>query len=377
MTICSCMDKPKATRHSEDTEQPKCSTTLGRQLHRVVYGPNSPYDGLQELAAEWNQLLSRSRFDTLFLTHEWQTIWWEKLGEGELWVLGFRDPAKGDLVGIAPLYRVYNESGRWAGQYSFHIVGCTEVSDYLDVIIAEGWEKAVYADLLDWLNGPMAPEWQAVDLCNLPEVSRTYQDLPGLAEANGIHAEVTQEDVAPYIPLPCRYNDYLANQVDKKQRHEIRRKQRRALRETQVSFHFVNEQDDLDTAMEHFVALQRMSRADKEEFMTPQMQEFFKALARCMMDAGYLRLSFLEMDGVKAATYLAFEYNGSFMLYNSGYHTGDYSHLSPGWVLLAYLIQYAIAVGCSVFDFLQGNEEYKYRFGSQDHKVMRVILQRP
>lgn len=371
------MDKPRAPHHGEDIEQPECSTEMERRLHRVVYGPNSPYDGLHELASEWNQLLARSRFDTLFLTHEWQSIWWEKLGEGDLWVLAFRDSSNGALVGIAPLYRVYNEAGRWAGQHSFHIVGCTEVSDYLDVIIAEGWENAVYADLLDWLNGPTAPDWQVVDLCNLPEVSRTYQDLPGLAEASGLQAEVTLEDVAPYIPLPCRYSDYLANQVVKKQRHEIRRKQRRAERETRVSFYFVNEHDDLDAAMEHFVALQRMSRADKEEFMTPQMQEFFIALAHCMMDAGYLRLSFLELDGLKAATYLAFEYNGSFMLYNSGYHTGEVSHFSPGWVLLAYLIQYAIAVGCSVFDFLQGNEEYKYRFGSQDRKVMRVILHRP
>lgn len=45
-------------------------------------------------------------------------------------------------------------------------------------------------------------------------------------------------------------------------------------------------------------------------------------------------------------------------------------------MLLAYAIQYAIAVGCQVFDFMQGDEEYKYRFGSLDYAVMRVIVSR-
>jgi CelD/BcsL family acetyltransferase involved in cellulose biosynthesis len=46
-------------------------------------------------------------------------------------------------------------------------------------------------------------------------------------------------------------------------------------------------------------------------------------------------------------------------------------------VLLSYAIQYAIASGCRVFDFMQGGEEYKYRFGAHDYKVMRVMLRRP
>jgi hypothetical protein len=33
-------------------------------------------------------------------------------------------------------------------------------------------------------------------------------------------------------------------------------------------------------------------------------------------------------------------------------------------------------VGNKVFDFMQGNEEYKYRFGSQDYAVMRVLVSR-
>ncbi len=346
-------------------------------LDCTIYGPTSSMSGFAALAAEWNELLARSRFDTFFLTLEWQSTWWDYLGEGELWIVAFR--AAGKLVGIAPLYRLQHADGEWAGLSSLHLVGCIEVSDFLDLIIAKGWEARVYTALRAWLESDAAPQWDLVDFCNLPEESLTYQTLPALWQQNGHECVITQEDVAPHIVLPQRYESYLADQVDKKQRHEIRRKQRRAERETRVDFYFVPATLDaaaLDAEMDAFIALQRMSSPDKGDFMTAEMQRFFKGMARRMLDAGLLRLAFLTLDGKKAATLFAFEYRGKFLLYNSGYETGDLAQYSPGWVLLAYLIQYAIAAGCTVFDFLQGDEEYKYRFGSTDYKVMRVIVRR-
>ena len=248
------------------------------------------------------------------------------------------------------------------------------MSDYLDVIAAQGWEPAVYQSLLTWLTGQDAPAWDILDLCNLPEASLTYQLLPEMVAQFGLHARVAQEDTAPQFDLPLRYEEYLQEQVDKKQRHEIRRKQRRAEREAQVGFYLVGAKHLLEAEIDDFVALQRASRADKADFMTPEMRRFFLATARQMLDAGTLRLFFLTLNGEKAATLFAFEYDRRFWLYNSGYDPDAYAQLSPGWVILSYAIQYAIATGCRVFDFMQGDEEYKYRFGAQDYKVMRVIV---
>ncbi|MFZ1756584.1 MAG: GNAT family N-acetyltransferase [Caldilineaceae bacterium] len=344
------------------------------RLTYTVYSPGSHPTGFTALAPEWNNLLARSRFDTLFLTHEWQSTWWQELGEGDLWIVAFYHPDDERLVGIAPFYRLLRKDSPWAGSYVFHLVGCTEVSDFLDLIIEAGQEEAVYESLCHWLHSADAPEWEVLDLCNLPEDSLSWQTLPTIARGAGHRVEVTQEDVAPNIPLPARYDDYLNQRVEKKQRHEIRRKQRRAERETEVGFYVVGQEHDLNREMDDFIALQQASRPDKEAFMTAEMQHFFRFAARRMLDAGFLRLFFLTLDGVKAATYFAFEYKGHLLLYNSGYDTGDSAYLSPGWVLLAYLIQHSIASGLKVFDFLQGDEEYKYHFGSQDYKVMRTVV---
>lgn len=350
--------------------------THASPLQITVYGPDARPTGFEALAGAWNHLVTRSRFNSIFLTHEWQTTWWNALGQGDLWILAFHCPRQQALIGIAPLFLHTIARGADAGKRQFNLVGCIEVSDYLDLIMEAGREHDVYTALLAWLHSGEAPAWDILDLCNLPQASLTYQALPALAAEFSLQSAVVQEDTAPQFLLPPRFEQYLQTQVDKKQRHEIRRKQRRAEREAAIGFYMVGPEHVLEAEIDDFVVLQRASRADKADFMTPQMRRFFLAIAQRMLEAGLLRLLFLTIDGDKAATLFAFEYDRRFWLYNSGYDPDAHAQLSPGWVLLSYAIQYAIAAGCRVFDFMQGDEEYKFRFGAEDYKVMRVTLRR-
>lgn len=375
-SLCAETDTKEAdclpsTRQMNQAQQSAASESV---LRTIIYDPKA--DGFAALKAEWNKVLQRSRYNTIFLTYEWQTTWWECLGEGDLWIVAFRRSDTNELVGIAPLYLVVPTGGRWAGKRKLNLVGCVEVSDYLDLIVAKGWEQSVYAAFYGWLCSNSAPAWDVLDLCNLPQDSLTHHEFHQVVDPTTYTIEITQEDVAPQFVLPFRYENYLQDQVEKKQRHEIRRKQRRAERETAVNFYYVGPQDNLVAEIDDFVALQQASREDKAEFMTPSMRHFFGRMAQRMQEAGWLRLCFLTLNGEKTASLLGFEYNRRYLLYNSGYDPEAYPHLSPGWVLLAYAIQYAIAVGDQVFDFMQGNEDYKYRFGSQDYAVMRVIVSR-
>jgi CelD/BcsL family acetyltransferase involved in cellulose biosynthesis len=84
-------------------------------------------------------------------------------------------------------------------------------------------------------------------------------------------------------------------------------------------------------------------------------------------------LSFLTVNGEKAAGYLSFDYLNRLWVYNSGLDR-RFMEYSPGWVLLGYLLQWANENGYAEFDFMRGDEEYKYRFGAVDRFVMRVTL---
>jgi CelD/BcsL family acetyltransferase involved in cellulose biosynthesis len=326
--------------------------------------------GFAALKPEWNDLVHRSCCDSLFLTWEWQSTWWEHLGQGQLLLLAFRDSDDGRLVGLAPLF-----ASRREDKPGLNVVGCRDVSDYLDLIVEVGQEEAVYRALLDYLEGD-GPEWDCFDLCNIPEASSTYTRLRELAEERGYQTLVEVEDVCPIIELPATWDDYLMS-LDKKQRHEIRRKLRKAEGGSDAEFYVVGPEHDLDAEMSAFIELHQQSTPEKDAFMDPEMQGFFYAVARALQDRGWLQLCFVEIRGTKSASLLNFDYGDDILVYNSGYDPTRFRHLSPGIVVSARAIELAISLGREKFDFLRGDEVYKYRFGAQDTLVRRLLIARP
>lgn len=319
------------------------------------------------LESEWNALLADSVSNTIFLTNEWQRTWWHHLGSGELRVITFREE-DGTLVGIAPLFAATDG----AGVTSLALVGCVDVSDYLDVIVARGAAERVYAALVDTLARADFPRWDWVRLCALPAASPTNTQLQAHAQARGWQVQHRLHDVAPVIELPATWEAYLET-LDKKQRHEIRRKLRRVA-EAPTRWYTIDAAEALEQAINDFIELHQRSRPDKHLFMDARMRGFFAEMARGLFARGWLQLSFLEIAGVRAAAIMNFIYRNEVLVYNSGYDPVQYGAYSPGIVLFARSIQDAIAAQRARYDFLRGNEEYKYRLGARETRVMELHI---
>lgn len=316
------------------------------------------------LREEWNRLLGNSPSDTIFLTWEWQSLWWEYFGRGhQLLLLTARQGE--ELVGIAPLF--------YADEGVIHLVGGTEISDYLDIIALSGHEREVWSAFLAHLL--KEPSWETLDLHNLPAASPTREVLLSLKEEYGLKVEASVEDVCPLIFLPESWEGYL-QMLDRKQRHELRRKMRKAQREAQVEWYLVSEGADLASDMEEFLDLHQRSDPHKEKFMDQRMQRFFKEMAKIAFEAGWLRLGFILINGLKMASLLCFDYGDSILVYNSGYDPERYRALSPGLLATAHCIEVAIRQKKKVLDFLRGSEEYKYRFGGHDTEIYRLVVSR-
>jgi CelD/BcsL family acetyltransferase involved in cellulose biosynthesis len=330
---------------------------------------------LDPLASEWNALLAESITHVPFLRHEYLRAWWETRGGGE-WpaaelavIVARRD---GRLAGAAPFFAAKNRDGEPA----LLLLGSIEISDYLDFIVRPAELQAFFSGLLDFLAKPPAdlPDWRLLDLHNLFESSPTLPVLQ--AEAARCGWSFTQERTyhAPSIPLTGDFETYLAG-IDKKQRHEIRRKMRRAGEAGQeVRWYFVTDPSVLDVEVDAFLALMA-DDPEKAAFLTGPMRRQMHLACRAALENGWLQLAFLEADGAKAAAYLNFDYLGRIWVYNSGLDR-RFLELSPGWVLLGYLLQWANENGRSEFDFMRGEEEYKYRFGAVDHFVVRARVRR-
>lgn len=327
---------------------------------------------LKALKEEWNRLLFSSASHVPFLRHEYQVAWWEEMGggeweSGELFVVTGRDD-RSELVGIAPLFSVSKRDG----ETTLMLLGSVEISDYLDLIVVPGNLQDFCLALLIYLKQHGPGPGNKLDLYNLMDSSPT---LPAVKEAaNSLGWIFIEEPLhrCPYIQLPGDWEAYLAG-IDKKQRHEIRRKMRRAVEYSlPVNCYLVEQCISLDKEIEELFGLMFKDQ-EKARFLTPAMRVQMSRIIKLAYDQGYLQLAFVEVGGKKAAAYLNFDYDGQIWVYNSGYDP-EFREISPGWVLLGYLLKWANENGRTVFDFMRGNEEYKYRFGARDRWVVRLQL---
>ena len=329
---------------------------------------------LISLEKEWNDLLAISASHVPFLRHEYITAWWQGLGggewsHGELSVVTARQE-QGELIGIAPLFLTDNRDGEPA----LMLLGSIEISDYLDIIARPEDTPAFMEALLEHLAQEQAPAFHLLDWYNLLEDSLTLLAMQAAAEKLGW--KVTQEPLqhCPYIPLPGDWDKYICN-IDKKQRHEIRRKMRRA-EEYYLPLRWYIAQDGtrLEEEMDSFLDLMACD-PNKAKFLTPAMRKQMRSIMQAAYNAGWLQLAFIEVNGEKAAGYLNFDYMNHIWVYNSGLDF-RFSALSLGWVLLGHLLQWANEQQRRYFDFMRGDEQYKYRFGAVDRRVMRLMVRK-
>ena len=319
----------------------------------------------QTLRPEWSRLLGEVPFQSVFLTPHWQETWWRHFGAGrQLSILTVRAD-DGQLQGLAPLMRS-NDGTRLA------FIGDLELCDYFDLLIAPHRQEDVAQAMADYLVSQASED---VEIClnNLSASSPTSALLQDSLTRQGLLVETATIETCPTIVLPTDWNAYLAT-LRGKDRHELRRKIRRAENAAELAYAVTDTPERLDEDLDTFIALHRMSQQDdKQGFMTSSKVAFFRDMAHQLWREGWLELAFLHADDHPIAGLCCMTYGTTYAAYNSGYHP-DYGALSAGIVLFADRIRSAIDRGFDAFDFLRGNEGYKYRFGASDRPLSQFMV---
>ncbi len=325
-----------------------------------------------KLAPEWEALLSQSVNPSPFLAHYYQRLWWQSAGGGE-WQNFERELCiitaheDGLLLGIAPLFTWREKDNT----QKLGFIGQVEVSDYLDFIVREADQERFLEALLSFIAQSDQVPAKQLQLANIPDSSASLSILTAIAKAQNWQIDSQVLEVAPYISLAESFETYLA-QIDKKQRHEIRRKVRNAEAQAEISLHFVQDPADLEDNIHTFLHLMRQDPG-KARFLTEEMSHFFKAFTTEAFHQDDLVFSWLLINGQKSAGYLSLRKNNKLYVYNSCWDA-EFSSYSPGWVHLAKLIAWAIKQGLHEVDMMRGDEIYKYRFGGVDRHVLEIRL---
>ena len=308
------------------------------------------HDRLEAVGAPvWDGLVAATRLRSPFLSWTWQREWAHVFAEERRLEIHGVEDGSGGLVALLPLYE--SAPGTW------QILGGADVSDYLDLMAVQGREEEAWMALLQSRTAERV-EWE---LHAVPAASITVTALPQLAAAYGLAASVAVEERCPVLALPSSWETYLAS-LSGKHRHELMRKMRRLQRDApDARVSSASAPAEIEARLGDFFHLHRRSLAGKARFMDSRMERFFRRVLIAFAERGAARLWFLDTPASAIAAFVTIEWDGTVGLYNSGFDP-ERAALSPGVVLLAHVVRDAIARGRRTFDFLRGEERYKYEF---------------
>ena len=325
--------------------------------------PGSDYtiteEPIDSLSNYWLKPQTFLNWDPIFIIPPWLEVWNQAYGptaESCLYSVYRNDT----IVGLAPLLIKEDEAS---------LMGSDDVCDYLDFVVTKGEEANFFNILIEHLKKKGI---RRLNFGLLRPDSTALTHLTPLASKKKYEVVCELEDVSLEMDLPDSWEGYLGV-LKGKQRHEVRRKLKRFQEKGSSEYRVIEDLADVQDAMDLFLKFFRQSRSDKESFLTPKRETFFRALAERMTQEHLLRIGVLDLEDKPVAALMYFEHNDIVYLYNSGYDP-EYGSMGVGLISKIMCIKDSTERGRKTFNFLKGAEVYKYRLGGKEVPLHRCLI---
>jgi CelD/BcsL family acetyltransferase involved in cellulose biosynthesis len=319
--------------------------------------------GFAALEEEWEDLHRHSPRATPFQSWAWLYSWWEHYREGrELRLVTVRD-GEGLLVGLIPFMLE-----RRAGFGRLLFVG-SGITDYLDVLVREGWERRVAEAGVGVLR--RMGSWRVADLQELRPEAAAWGVFEGWP---GPRASVWQSNCPIIEAKPW---DQLLASLKKSLRSSARQTIRRA-GEDGVRCELASV-EGAEEVGRRLVSLHREAWQGKRigpEHLTRRFEAHLEATARRMTAGGLGAISEFWRDGeVVVSHFLVFgrDFVGAYLQGASQEALQRYQSSS---LYIWDAMDVALSRNSKRLDLLRGEEPYKLRWSSGVVPNHRIILGR-
>ena len=306
----------------------------------------------KNILSKWEQSISDSIFLTPFDLISWKKIWIDNYGKD------FQDSFYFGDNYFAPLMK--NK-----GEISF--ISSKDLCDYNNILISEPDISIIQSLIQDIFKDS---EIKRIFLESIPGDSQLFDYFNNLR--NELKIEIMNEDVSPFLVLPNSWEEYLSS-LRKKHRHELRRKIRRLEETVEFTSGDIYDSDEIYNNLDEFIYLHKISSKEKENFMNENREKFFKELVLNLSKENKIIYSYLKVENKTVSSSISFYLNDTRYLYNSGFDP-KYNYLSVGLLNHAFAIQRSISKRFNIFDFMRGNERYKYELGGIDKLIYSITI---
>ena len=330
------------------------SPTAGRYTVRIA-----TVEQFRNSQLAWNHLVSAMRFASPFCTWEWIFTWWENFGAGQELIPLFI--YEGDeLRAILPLFKRHGSGvSQWFYGVTLDYCGATTLyPDHLDIICAPEHASACAAAAFGFLETQLSA-WAWARLPMLAEDSALFRALPHFS--GKLRAAKRQAAIAPYIELTDSFEEYLVK-LPKKDRYKIKSPRKKVLEEGKLRYSAFDPAE-FEMALRKLFELHALRADDKgitSTFGQPVVFEFHRALLQRLNPDDVMFRCLKDGNNIVATLY-GFRCSSRIFFYQFGYDP-EWSWASPGYILISEAIREAFSMGCTEYNFLQGDEPYKHAF---------------
>jgi CelD/BcsL family acetyltransferase involved in cellulose biosynthesis len=300
------------------------------------------------------------------------SAWYENFGrQRALMILTARQ--NGILVGILPMVR---EDKYVFGRRIGHLSLCGSGvggADYLDVIARPADKAKCSAAFIEHLANLGA---DVVEFSALESGSETVQQIKRLCGSRGSSfSRLTEkvDAVCPQIDLSAGWERVLNRS---KRKANFARRLKALKRESSFEFRTVTATDQVDAAFERFLRLHEMrweGSGGSELSGHPRLIEFHRRAVSGLAATALIRFDELWLDGECRASIYGLDNGKTFYYYNSGYDPA-FAGFSVGLVLLGMSIRGACERGATTYDFLRGDETYKFDWADRSSELATISL---
>lgn len=335
--------------------------------------------GFEAVRDSWDAVFAADPYAQHFLSWIWLRAYLSP--RGRWFILALREKPEGSpYVAFFPL-RVVTQQDKKTGRFFDEIIMAGNfAADYTGFITRPEYENNAVAGFcafikeqrwthlkLDYLCGPPTRRDAMVRALQGPLVM--FRDSTPKSPNN------INNCVCPVVTLPATFDEYLETHMSSQTRQKLRRFLRKVESDDSYRITFATPATidrDMDILFDlwrtKWAPFKGKERTEKLIYATREM------LMDCFAD-GTLDLPVLWHGErpLGALANILDRQKGVVLFYITG-RDESWTTPSPGLILHGYCIRRAIDMGFKEYDFLRGNEPYKYMFGPQERPITCTLF---
>lgn len=332
------------------------------------------FSELSEIKSQWNTLVNDSTFPNIFLTWEWLSLWLDFFGRScRLQTVAFFSGPT--LVAAMPIYECKVSFMRGHGTSSLCLIGDGPLvsPDYLGPIVKNEYVEVVTGMLTTYFDKVFS-KYGVVRLSALNKKSEGTARLINNLE-KFYQIIILAEESCPILLLPDSYESFLAG-LSKKRKKRIEYEIRRAEKKFDVYLKCFREENDAgkifdviakvyDRSSKRYTVANGFANIDYLDFHKKVMLDFAKK--------GWLRFYVLSFNNEPVSYVYGYVFNNTFWFYQTSFDVSQ-KKFAPGSIILQLVIESVINEGIKEFDFLRGEEPYKYQYNTGERKLHTALV---